>query len=323
MINCLIHDHVYRRRTAELSASADKIRFVLLADDGVFRDSQTGEVVTDPKIDIAFGNGDVWFGPQARIFFKTLLSAPKLDWFQSSAAGVDNPGLQKLRAAANRYTTNHTQSESMSEWVLWQALDWLKQGPEHRANAAEGVWKPLDQRDIHGSRWLIVGYGSIGTSVGTRVRALGGHVTGLRRSVSPSEGADVILPLSSLEEEVAKADIVLLSLPHTPSTEDIAGEDFFAAMKPDALFINIGRGKLVDERALITALDAGRPSHAVLDVTREEPLPADHPLWTHPKVTITPHDSPQTHATLLRADETFLANLARYVAGEPLEHELD
>ncbi|HAY07548.1 MAG TPA: D-2-hydroxyacid dehydrogenase, partial [Hyphomonas sp.] len=92
---------------------------------------------------------------------------------------------------------------------------------------------------------------------------------------------------------------------------------------PHALFLNLGRGALVDEAALMTALDAGRPAFAALDVTRTEPLPSDNPLWRHPKIVITPHDSADTPGTIAGADDTFLANLERYLKGEPLKHLVD
>ena len=153
--------------------------------------------------------------------------------------------------------------------------------------------------------------------------ALGGEVTGVRRTQGLAEGADRIVPTKALMAELPNADVVLLCAPHTPETEGMANADFFAAMKPDALFMNLGRGALVDEPALLAALDKGRPGHASLDVTAVEPLPGDSPLWTHPKVTLTPHDSSQTDGTVIGADDTFLDNLARYLNGDPLRHLVD
>jgi len=175
-------------------------------------------------------------------------------------------------------------------------------------------------REMMGSRWLIVGYGSIGSAVGKRVQLLGGHVTGARRSPGPAEGADHIVPMALVKSELAQADVVLLSLPLTDETEGLVDEEFLSAMRPDALLMNLGRGQLIDEGALVAALDAGRPAFAAVDVTAEEPLPKDSPLWHHPKIAITPHNSAMTQATYIRADETFLDNLQRYLAGEPLKH---
>ena len=211
----------------------------------------------------------------------------------------------------------------MSEWALWQALDYFRHGPKHRAQQAAGVWDRLDSREIRGSKWLIVGFGSIGSSTGRRVMALGGHVTGVKRSQGLVEGADRIVHPDSVMVELPDADVVLVCVPHKPETEGMANAEFFAAMKPDALFMNLGRGALVNEPDLMAALDAGRPGHAALDVASEEPLPKGNPLWTHPKITLTPHDSPQTHGTVIGADDTFIENLQRYFNGEPLKHLVD
>lgn len=320
MKTCLMHIRTFERRKPELLAFADKIDFILLQEDETFLNYRTGEVGDSADPDIVFGNADAWFGAQVRLFFKTILGATNLDWFQSAAAGVDNPALSQICEKAAYYTTNHTQSEPMAEWAVWQALDWLKRGPEHRINQQCSHWERLHQREIMGSDWLIAGYGSIGESVGKRVQALGGKVTGLRRSPGPAAGADQIIHSDKLMDQLPKADVVLLCLPHTPATESMADERFFAAMKDDALFINLGRGALVDERALLAGLDVGRPSFAALDVVREEPLPEASPIWKHPKIALTPHDSSQTPGTVLRADETFLDNLMRYVEGRPLKH---
>ena len=275
---------------------------------------------TVPPLDIAFGNADAFFSWVVRDYMTAILKSPSLGWFQSAAAGIENPALMMIGQKARLYTTNHTQAESMAEWALWQALDFLRDGPGHRALQAESKWQRVKAREIRGSRWLVVGYGSIGQAVGRRVTALGGEVTGLRRSPGPADGAARIARPDSLYAELPRADVVLLCPPHTPETENMANAAFFAAMTPDALFMNLGRGALVDEDALIAALDNGRPAFAALDVTRTEPLPPESPLWSHPRIAITPHDSSDTPGTVAGADETFLANLALYLAGKPMKH---
>lgn len=290
-------------------------------DAGKAHDGWTSEALDAlPALDIAFGNSDGFYSPAVREFMIGILKSPSLDWFQSAAAGIENPALVMIGQKARQYTTNHTQAEAMAEWALWQALDFLRDGPGHRALQAERAWKRTKAREIRGSRWLVVGYGSIGQAVGRRVTALGGEVTGLRRSPGPAEGAARIVAPSTLMAELPRAEVVLLCPPHTPETENMAGSEFFAAMAPEALFLNLGRGALVDEAALMAALDDGRPAFAALDVTRTEPLPADSPLWRHPKIAITPHDSSETPGTVAGADETFLSNLALYLSGKPMKH---
>ncbi|MGA1344281.1 MAG: NAD(P)-dependent oxidoreductase, partial [Hyphomonas sp.] len=324
MKTCLLHARTFARLRPRLKGLSAAVRFVTIDDAGKAHDAQTSTQLAEmPPIDVAFGNADGFYSPAVREFMTAILKAPDLDWFQSAAAGIENPALMMIGQKARRYTTNHTQAEAMAEWALWQALDFLRAGPAHRAQQRSGEWKRLGAREIRGSRWLVVGYGSIGQAVGRRVTALGGEVIGLRRSPGAAEGAARMVAPDALMAELARADVVLLCPPHTPETEGMANAAFFAAMAPHALFMNLGRGALVDEVALLAALDAGRLAFAAIDVTRAEPLPADNLLWTHPKIAITPHDSADTPGTIDGADETFLANLERYLAGKPLKHHVD
>ena len=320
MKTCLLHAKTFARIRERLKGLEHKVEFIVMDEDGLFSHAGDGTVVHDIRPDIVFGNTDVWFGDHVRDFMIAVLKTGGIDWFQSSAAGLDNAALISVGKISRLYTTNHTQSEAMAEWALWQAFDFLKCGPQHRAQQADGNWSRLEMREMMGSRWLIVGYGSIGSAVGKRVQLLGGHVTGARRSPGPAEGADHIVPMALVKSELAQADVVLLSLPLTDETEGLVDEEFLSAMRPDALLMNLCRGQLIDEGALVAALDAGRPAFAAVDVTAEEPLPKGSPLWHHPKIAITPHNSAMTQATYVRADETFLDNLKRYLAGEPLRH---
>ncbi len=321
MKTLLLHARTFARIGPQLKAHQARLQTVTLDDRGALHDGWSGAPLAEPPaIDLAFGNSDVFFSAHAATFLRLIAASPALDWFQSAAAGVEHPALQRVGRKVRLYTTNHTQAESMAEWALWQALDFFRAGPAHRAQQAGAVWQKLPQRDFAGSEWLVYGYGSIGEAVGRRVSALGGRVTGVRRRPGPAIGAAEIVAPGAIAAALAQADVVLLCAPHTPETENIADTAFFAAMRPDALFMNLGRGALVDEPALLAALDAGRPAFAALDVTRDEPLPASSPLWRHPRIALTPHDSSNSPATIAGADATFLDNLHRYLAGAPLNH---
>lgn len=270
---------------------------------------------------VAYGNADVWFSPAARAFGKQLYGAPKLAWFQSSAAGLENPFLQKIGELAEAYTSSHVQSEAIAEWVLWAAFDWFGSGAKRRELQAKKEWEKVHFREISATRWLIYGFGHIGEAVGRRLRGLGAHVTGVRRSSQVSPFADHMLhPDHVSADDIALADAILLCAPHTPETENMADAEFFASMKEGSLFMNVGRGALVDEAALLSALDKGKPAHATLDVTREEPLPEDSPIWSHPGVTLTAHTSALTSESRARNDELFLENLANFVNGDALKN---
>lgn len=324
MKTLLLHARTFARIAPRLKGLDTALNIVTVDDAQRFHEAFTSrELPEAPPIDLAFGNIDAFYSPSVREFMTAILKSPDFDWFQSAAAGIENPALVSIGQKAKRYTTNHTQAESMGEWAIWQAMDFFRDGPGHRANQAVGKWERIRVQEMQGSRWLIVGYGSIGQAVGKRVTALGGVVTGVRRTQGPAEGAARIVAPDTLMAELADADVVLLCPPHTPETEGMANADFFAAMHPGALFLNLGRGALVDEGALVAALDKGRPAFAALDVTRVEPLPQESPLWRHHKIVITPHDSSETPGTIARGDETFLANLRYYLDNQPMKHLVD
>ncbi|MFN3608485.1 MAG: NAD(P)-dependent oxidoreductase [Hyphomonas sp.] len=324
MKTLLLHARTFARIAPRLKGLNAALNIVTLDDAARFHDAETSaELAEPPQVDLAFGNIDAFYAPSVREFMTAILKSPEFDWFQSAAAGIENPALVAIGQKSKRYTTNHTQAEAMAEWAIWQAMDFFRNGPGHRANQAAGKWERLRAREMHGARWLIVGYGSIGQAVGKRVSALGGTVTGVRRTPGPAEGAARVAAPDTLMAELPGADVVLLCPPHTPETEGMADAAFFAAMNRDALFLNLGRGALVDEDALMASLDAGRPAFAALDVTRIEPLPEESPLWKHHKIVITPHDSSDTPGTVARGDETFLANLKLYLNNEPMKHLVD
>lgn len=273
---------------------------------------------SEAKAAIAYGTTDAYFSPAVMTFFQTLLELDQLDWFQSSAAGTEHPMLQAVGKKADRYTSSHEQSEAIAEWVLWAGLDFFQAGPERRLAQNEKRWARLPFREISSTHWLILGFGAIGQAVGKRLKLLGAEVTGVRRSGGKSDAADLIITPDAMSEVLPSTDAVLLALPLTPETEDIADAAFFAAMKPGGLFLNVGRGALVDETALLGALDAGHIAQASLDVVRQEPLQVDSPLWAHPQITLTPHISALTEQSSLRTDQVFLDNLGRFLRGDPL-----
>ncbi|MFN7054207.1 NAD(P)-dependent oxidoreductase [Hyphomonas sp.] len=324
MKTLLLHARTFARLEPRLKGREAVLAIVTLDDAGRWHNAYTSQALkTPPEVHLAYGNVDAFYSPSVRDFMLAILKSEAFDWFQSAAAGIENPALASIGQKARLYTTNHTQAEAMAEWALWQALDFLRDGPGHRALQRQGKWMRLKAREMQGSRWLVIGYGSIGEAVGRRVSALSGVVTGVRRRQGPAPGAARIIPPEAVAGELPGADVVLLSLPHTPESEGMADEGFFAKMRSDALFMNLGRGALVDEAALVAALDAGRPAYAALDVTRIEPLPEESPLWRHPLIAITPHDSSDTPGTIARADETFLSNLENYLAGRTLTHLVD
>jgi phosphoglycerate dehydrogenase-like enzyme len=157
--------------------------------------------------------------------------------------------------------------------------------------------------------------------VAQRARAFGARITGVRRNPAADPAAHAIAPPEAVAALLPESDVVVLSVPLTPGTRRMVDEAFVAAMKPRSMLVNVGRGGLVDEPALLAGLDRGVPEHALLDVFAAEPLPADSPFWDHPRVTLTPHASGISEGQAARNDGIFIENLGRYVRGEPLLHE--
>lgn len=253
-------------------------------------------------------------------FFQTLMGFEQLDWFQSSAAGTEHPMIQATGAKAGQFSGSHEQSEAIAEWVLWAGLDFFQDGRARRQAQSDKNWTRLPFREIAGSNWLIFGFGGIGQACGKRLRALGATVTGVRRNVSASDAADQVITPDQALQALPEADIVLLCLPLTDATENLADAAFFERMKPGSLLLNVGRGGLVDETAMLAALDRGAPAQAYLDVVREEPLSSDSPIWTHPNISLTPHIAALTEGSMIRTDDVFLENVERFLGGQPLRN---
>ena len=319
MRHVLVHAKSFARIEDALKSYADHVSPLVLSDEGDLK-HPWGESEAEGLI--AYGTQDAYFSPSVITFFQTVISHQRLDWFQSSAAGTEHPMIQATGKNAKLFSGSHEQAHAIAEWVLWAGLDFFQRGPERRTAQAERRWARLPFREIASTHWLIVGFGAIGEAVGTRLRALGANVTGVRRSPGATESADHMLHPDQLSEALPTADAVLLSLPLTPQTEHIADASFFTAMHPDALFLNVGRGGLVDEPALLKALDEDEIAHAALDVVQEEPHPEDSPIWGHPDVTLTAHISALTAQAAARTDQVFLENLGRFLNGEPLRNQV-
>jgi phosphoglycerate dehydrogenase-like enzyme len=239
--------------------------------------------------------------PEAREF---IAAAPSLRVIQTLEAGVDWL-LGRVPAGVTLCNARGVRDTPVAEWVLAMLLAHGKQlFDEPRA------WRYWQPRELAGSTVLIVGHGSIGGALARRLRALDAHVVGVARTAR--DGLHGIAELPAL---LPAADAVVLLAPLTPETRRLADRDFFARMRAGALFVNAGRGALVDTSALLEAVPRIR---AALDVTDPEPLPAEHPLWSAPGVAITGHMAGDSPESFVRAYELVAAQLARHRAGEPL-----
>ncbi len=322
MRSIFLHEATFQRLADRLKPFKSDICPQLYYDNGDVRQPWHADVDGAACDAIAFGSADIYFSPVAAKFFADVLAQSQLAWFQSGAAGFDHPMLRALGSKAGLFSNSHAQSDAIAEWVIWAGLDHFQNGMARRKAQSAKSWERLAAREISSTRWLILGFGMIGRATGRRLKALGAHVTGLRRSSGTDPDADVLITPDQLNDALGTADAVLLAMPHNRATEAIADTGFFGRMRQGSLFINVGRGALVDEPALLSGLKQNKPGFAALDVFRNEPLSGDSPFWEHPQVMLTPHISAVTQQASARTDALFLENLQHFLNGKPLLHHV-
>ncbi|MEU4637770.1 D-2-hydroxyacid dehydrogenase [Micromonospora chalcea] len=255
-------------------------------------------------------------------FDELLAKCDRLRWVQITAAGFDWVGgelMQRRLAEGLLYTRSpNSYNVPIAEYAIGAVLMRFRAFPEHREAQERREWVRITGRDFIGSTMLVFGTGGIGGEVAWRARALGVDVIGVNRSGTPAEGFDRVIPYVEHMAVLPEADSVVLAMPLTTENRYFFDAEHFAAMKESAVLVNVGRGALVVEDALVDAMRSGRIAGAVLDVFEEEPLPADHRLWDLPNTTITPHTSFRGTGNLQRLYADFCVNLERYLAGEQL-----
>ncbi|MDQ6755014.1 MAG: D-2-hydroxyacid dehydrogenase [Actinomycetota bacterium] len=254
----------------------------------------------------------------------------RLRWIQAMAAGaggaVKASGVPTARLQQLTITTSAgVHALPLAEFAMLGVLNGLKRTAELARDQRERTWPELrtPTRLVSGSRLVIAGLGEIGLETARLARALGMSVSGTKRSMEPLDGLTRVTDNSGLPDLLAEADAVVNTLPGTPFTDKLFNREMFAAMKPGAVFVNVGRGTVVDEAALLDALAAGRVSYACLDVFAVEPLPLDSPLWNHPRVLVSPHTSALSAAENRLIAERFRSNLRTFLAGGELPHRVD
>jgi phosphoglycerate dehydrogenase-like enzyme len=246
--------------------------------------------------------------------------APRVRWIQASSSGVGEWVRRLGIVEAPIVVTNAAgiHARPLAEYVLFVLLYFARRWPHILAEQRAHHWQRLAIDTLEGKTLGIVGLGRVGRTVADLVRPLGVRVVGLRRTPDGAAfGPD------GLRELLGQSDYVVLSVPHTPETVGLIGSDQLAAMRPGAVLINIARGTVVDEAALIEALRSGHLGGAALDVVAREPLAGDSPLWDLPNVLITPHSMSTAAAENGLLTDLFCDNLRRYLAGEPLRNVID
>nr|AIA16406.1 D-isomer specific 2-hydroxyacid dehydrogenase, NAD binding domain protein [uncultured bacterium] len=252
------------------------------------------------------------------------LFSPGLRWVQLCSTGfTENVTPQILSGAVTLTNAPGLHTIPIAESVVAAMLQHAKHLGRRARNQQLHAWHRLDNDELSGRTVLLIGLGRIGQKVAQLCHAFDMRVIGTRRTVAPIAGIELVFPSDQLPRELPAADYIVIAAPHTPESEHLIDAAAFAAMKPTAYLINVGRGKVVDEAAMLNALHSNRIAGAYLDAFAQEPLPAGHPFWNMPNVLLVPHDSHSSPYIGDRLVDMFCANLRRYVAGEPLLNVCD
>ena len=322
-IDVALHQAGFDRIAERLEALKLPVRLLLLQRDGRYLLNGRQVALAENPPEAAWLSLDVGVAGQFGSMIDDLLAAGGTRWLQTFNAGLDDPRYVDIARAGIRVSASSAQAVAISEYTFAHVLNVYQPIEAQRRLQATKEWKRLPFRELSRATWVIVGFGNIGREVAKRAKAFGSRVLAVRRRPEPSPLADEVAGIEALPRMLSEADVVVLSAPHTRETERMADAGFFGALKKGAILVNVARGGLVDDAALLRALDDGTVSTAVLDVFEPEPLPTDDPYWSHPKVRLTAHSSFAGEGTIHRGDDLFLTNLPRYLAGEPLVNEVD
>jgi phosphoglycerate dehydrogenase-like enzyme len=319
----------YRARDLErIRAAAPEARLVMVSVEGL----------ADGPVDDVEVMLRGWLSSEA--FDRLLVRAPNLKWVHSATSGVER-ALTPAALERGLVVTNARGvfSRPIAEYVLMMILSVSRRLPQLLELQRERTWQPLEGAELRDVTVGIVGLGSIGRAVGALATAFGCRVVAVRRrseaGSEPSAAAseedrsfgEVMLDRvggpETLPELLSESDFIVLAAPLTPETEEMINDRTLALVKPGAWLINVARGKLIDERALIRALRDGPLGGAVLDTFRDEPLPPMSSFYDLPNVIVTPHTAWSSGRVLDRSVELFCDNLRRFATGEPLLNVVD
>jgi phosphoglycerate dehydrogenase-like enzyme len=259
---------------------------------------------------------------------RALASAPRAHFVQGTSAGM---GAHVRRAQLPQATLDRVAFASaagvhagmLAEFAFHGLLSLRKDAARLARMRAERAWLHYPMGELDGSTIAIVGMGQIGTAIATRARAFGMRVIGVARTNAPHPAADLTFATTDIVAAFAQSDAVAITLPMTDKTRGLVDATALAALRPSAIVVNVGRGTVLDQRALTAMLLDGRLAGAVLDVFDPEPLPPDDPLWTLPNVVMSPHTAALSIHENARITALFCDNLRRRAAGKPLRNRVN
>jgi phosphoglycerate dehydrogenase-like enzyme len=279
------------------------------------------------RVEVALFSEDI-YPDWSRQFFSAVRKAPRLKWLHTFAAGVDHAIYVELIERGVRLTgSSGAAAEPIAHTAIMGMLALARRMPHWLAAQRRRAWDPIRgpdglPPDLREQTALVIGLGRIGGEIARLARAFGLHVIGVRRGARrPEDPVDELHPPQALPDLLPRADWLFLACPLTPETRGLIDAAAIARLPRGARVINVARGKIVAEPALVEALASGRLGGAYLDVFDTEPLPADSPLWDMPNVLVSPHNATISAGNESRVRVIFLENLRRWGRGEPLLHE--
>ncbi len=277
-------------------------------------------------IDFVFLDRDMRFHDQLYAAYRAaLLNMSNLKWVHYTSSGIGQQLYVKELNAKGVVTTSSTgaNAEPVAQTGFAGLLMLARGFGSHIHSQAKREWKPLRGAtlpdDLRGQTLLLIGVGAVGKTLAGYARAFGLNVIGVRRSpMQAGDPVDEMHPPSKLPELLPRADWIVIACPLTPETENLVNADAFKRMKKGAKLINIGRGEVIDENALIASLQSGHLGGAHIDAHIQEPLPADSPLWGMRNVIVSPHNASASTGNEPRSAEMFIANFGHWARGEPM-----
>jgi phosphoglycerate dehydrogenase-like enzyme len=253
--------------------------------------------------------------------------APRVRWIQATSAGIGEMLVRigLIDSPITFTTASGVHASALAEFCIMGMLVFVKDLPRLKAEQSAHRWQRYCAQELRGMTLGVIGLGNVGREVARMGHALGMRVIGTKRTL-PADGmphVERVLPPDRTDEVIREADVLVLIVPQTDGTRRLLGEREIRSMKRGAILINIARGAIVDEPALIAALRDGHLGGAALDVFAKEPLPADNPLWDLPNVIVSPHSASTVPGENARLTDLFCENLRRYLDGKPLINVFD
>ena len=269
-------------------------------------ESEVGDFIEKATILLAFGISD-----------ELIRKAVNLEWIQALGTGVDSIlGLSSLPKSVLLTSTRGIHGPQMSELAILLMLALTRRFPDTVRNQDKAVWDRWPSELLWQKKAGILGLGAVGEEIARKCKAFGMTVYGLNRSTKQVDAVDRFFGLDGLLTVAGEADYLIVVVPLTPETRGMVGTEVISAMKPTAFLLNLARGAVVDEKALIQALESGTLAGAALDVFNEEPLPQGHPFWEMKNIIVTPHIGGASTSYAGQVLLIFQENLRRYLRGE-------